>query len=124
MAKLIVWGSDRDEAVRRARAALAETEIAGVPTNLPLHSFIVSSLAFREGFYDTGFLEAHAKTLEEWLGEWGLPPESEAVANAGAAARPGAPVQGLSPWRRRGVEELMEARALALAGPQGWGRRA
>ncbi|HLF06047.1 MAG TPA: biotin carboxylase N-terminal domain-containing protein [Thermoplasmata archaeon] len=124
LAKLIVWGSDRDEALRRARSALAETEVAGVPTNIPFHSFVVSSLAFREGFYDTGYVEAHAELLNSWLDEWGLPPGLDGYETPGATAQNATATSGLTPWRRRGVEELMDSRATALAGPRGWGRKA
>ncbi len=41
MAKLIVHGEDRPQALRRARAALDEMQIAGLPTVLPFHRAVV-----------------------------------------------------------------------------------
>ncbi len=46
LAKLIVTGASRDEALRRARRALREFEMAGVATNLPLHRALVTDEAF------------------------------------------------------------------------------
>ncbi|TFD29872.1 ATP-grasp domain-containing protein [Cryobacterium sp. TMT1-62] len=46
LAKLIVTGADRQQALRRARRALAEFEITGLPTVLPFHRAVVTSTAF------------------------------------------------------------------------------
>ena len=46
LAKLIVTGADRAQALRRARRALAEFEIAGLPTVLPFHRAVVNLPAF------------------------------------------------------------------------------
>ena len=46
IAKLIVRGADRDQALRRARLALEEINIAGVPTVLPFHRSIINHEAF------------------------------------------------------------------------------
>ena len=46
LAKLIVWGPTRDEALARARRALSEFNVAGLPTVLPFHQAVVSDPAF------------------------------------------------------------------------------
>jgi len=46
MAKLIVTGKDRDEALARSRRALAEMQVLGLPTVLPFHRAIVEDKAF------------------------------------------------------------------------------
>ena len=46
LAKLIVTGASRDEALRRARRALREFEVAGLATSLPLHRALVTDEAF------------------------------------------------------------------------------
>ncbi|WP_136612234.1 acetyl/propionyl/methylcrotonyl-CoA carboxylase subunit alpha [Sinomonas albida] len=46
LAKLVVWGSDRQQALRRARRALREFEIRGVATVLPFDRAVVESPAF------------------------------------------------------------------------------
>ncbi|MBC7546021.1 MAG: carbamoyl phosphate synthase, partial [Candidatus Sericytochromatia bacterium] len=59
IAKLMVWGADRDEALARMARALVEYDIQGVPTTIPLHRWILDQPAIREGHYDTGFLTRH-----------------------------------------------------------------
>jgi len=50
LAKLIVTGATRKEAIERARRALAEFEVAGLATALPFHQAIVQDPAFTETF--------------------------------------------------------------------------
>ena len=57
LAKLIVSGRDRAEALGRLRAALARCEIGGVATTLGLHEKLAASPEFEAGGVDTGFLE-------------------------------------------------------------------
>ena len=46
LAKLIVTGEDRDEAIQRARRALSEYEVAGLPTVIPFHQAVLNDPAF------------------------------------------------------------------------------
>jgi acetyl-CoA/propionyl-CoA carboxylase biotin carboxyl carrier protein len=57
MAKLIVWGPDRETAIRRARRAVAEFEIAGVPSTLPAHAALLAHPDFVAGKHSTRWLE-------------------------------------------------------------------
>ena len=59
IAKLIAHGPTRDEALGRLRAALAETEVAGVTTNLPFLRWLVAHPAVRAGETTTAFLAEH-----------------------------------------------------------------
>jgi 3-methylcrotonyl-CoA carboxylase alpha subunit len=59
IAKLIVWGPDRDTAARRLANALAAYEIVGVTTNLELLRAIAKSPAFLAADLDTGFIGRH-----------------------------------------------------------------
>ncbi|HEY1333394.1 MAG TPA: biotin carboxylase, partial [Myxococcaceae bacterium] len=61
LAKLIVSGKTRDEAIRRSDDALQRFDIQGLKNNVPLHLRIVRDRAFQEGALDTHFLEHHAK---------------------------------------------------------------
>ncbi|MBX5483357.1 MAG: ATP-grasp domain-containing protein [Myxococcaceae bacterium] len=61
IAKLIVSGTDREQAIERSIAALERFEIEGIKHNIPLHLRILRDPAFREGRIDTKFLEHHAK---------------------------------------------------------------
>ncbi len=63
LVKLIVWGSDRAEAMQRLRAALETFELVGVSTNLDLLRALVVDPKFQRGEYDTGFVEAEAPRL-------------------------------------------------------------
>ena len=62
IAKLIISGRDRGEAIERAERALLGFRVEGIKTNLPLHLRIVRDRAFQEGDLDTHFLEKHAKS--------------------------------------------------------------
>jgi acetyl-CoA carboxylase biotin carboxylase subunit len=56
MAKLIVHGATRDEAIERARAAVAGFAIAGPKHNLPFHAELLAREEFLLGAYDTGIV--------------------------------------------------------------------
>jgi len=57
IAKLIVHGQDRREAIARARRAMEEFVIEGVKTTIPFHQRVFMSPDFLKGRVDTGFLE-------------------------------------------------------------------
>jgi 3-methylcrotonyl-CoA carboxylase alpha subunit len=63
IAKLVVWGSDRDEAARRMQESLAATEILGVKTNLAFLERVVAHPAYLAGDTDTAFIERHKADL-------------------------------------------------------------
>jgi acetyl-CoA carboxylase biotin carboxylase subunit len=60
IAKLIVWGRDRDEAISRGRRALDFFVIEGVRTTLPLHRRILDDPDFIDGKLSTHFMERFA----------------------------------------------------------------
>ena len=62
LAKLVVWGNDRPEAIARLRAALDEFALEGVRSTLPFHRRVVRHPVFLAGRYDTGFIEEHLRT--------------------------------------------------------------
>src|ERR1700684_3506610 len=57
IAKLIVRGKDRNEAVSRMTRALEMFIVEGVHTTIPLHRRILADPDFRAGRFDTGFIE-------------------------------------------------------------------
>jgi len=59
IAKLIVQGRDRAEALARLERALDDYWIAGIRTGLPFLRRLARHPAFRHGAYDTGFIETH-----------------------------------------------------------------
>ena len=56
VAKLVVWGGDRDEAMLRMRHALDNYEITGVKSNIPFLKKAFDSGMFKSGNYDTHFI--------------------------------------------------------------------
>ncbi len=57
IAKLIVWGETRAQAILRMRRALEEYRVIGVRTNIPFHQVMMDSHRFMGGQYDTRFIE-------------------------------------------------------------------
>ena len=75
LAKLIAWGPDRHTALARARRAVRETIVAGLPTSLPFHSFVLGERDFLSGRYDTDYVATH------WA-----PPQAAELSESGAIA--------------------------------------
>ncbi len=80
IAKLIVWGRDRDEARTRLGRAIDEYRIAGVPTTLPLLRALCDYAPVIDASYGTQTLEPFAAGLAP------PPAEAEVAPAAGAAA--------------------------------------
>ncbi|MEY9853648.1 acetyl/propionyl-CoA carboxylase alpha subunit [Leifsonia sp. EB41] len=80
LAKLIVTGANREEALERSRRALDEFEVAGLPTVLPFHRAIVRDPAFapQDGepfsIYTRWIETEWAGGVEPWSGELGETP--------------------------------------------------
>ena len=84
LAKLAVWGGTRDEARRRALAALRRYLVLGVRTNLAFLQRVLEHARFARGAVDIAFVDDERKAL---VG--GVPEESVIAAVAAAAARAG-----------------------------------
>ncbi|MEW9668807.1 acetyl-CoA carboxylase biotin carboxylase subunit [Ammoniphilus sp. 3BR4] len=65
VAKLIVWGKDRDEAIQRMKRALGEFVIEGVKTTVPFHLKLLEHEAFVKGDFNTKFLETYQLKIED-----------------------------------------------------------
>jgi acetyl-CoA carboxylase biotin carboxylase subunit len=57
IAKIITVGASRASTIDRMRRALDEYYVTGIKTTLPFHAAIMRSGEFRDGKYDTGFVE-------------------------------------------------------------------
>lgn len=57
IAKLIVYGRDRDEAIARLKRALDEYLVEGIKTTVPFHKFVINTPEFQSGNFDTHFIE-------------------------------------------------------------------
>ncbi len=60
IAKLIVYGRDREGCIRRLRRALEEFVVEGVKTTIPMHRALLDDPDFQKGDYTI-------KWLEQWL---------------------------------------------------------
>jgi len=87
IAKLIVHGGDREQALARAERALGEYTIEGVQTIIPFHAAIIADERFRTGAYHTRFVD-ESLDVPALLGEAGGADASGGV----SAATEGAPV--------------------------------
>jgi acetyl/propionyl-CoA carboxylase alpha subunit len=65
VAKLIVHGSDRAEAIARASRALREFVVIGPATTIPYHRAILENPDFRAGKLSTRFIEEHPELVEQ-----------------------------------------------------------
>ncbi|HEY8241860.1 MAG TPA: acetyl/propionyl/methylcrotonyl-CoA carboxylase subunit alpha [Casimicrobiaceae bacterium] len=99
LAKLIVWGEDRERARASLLGALADCEVAGVATNIAFLERVVAHEAFATGKLDTGLIEKHHAAL------FPPPGRTPALALAAAAidelarARTDDATDPHSPWR-------------------------
>jgi 3-methylcrotonyl-CoA carboxylase alpha subunit len=116
LAKLICHGATRDEALSRLSRALAETEIAGVASNLDMLGRIAAHPDFAAGGIDTGFIAREAASLLAPQ----RPPTPEVLAAAAlgvlateAQIRP-PPGDPHSPWNARNGWWLNANRARTL----------
>jgi acetyl-CoA/propionyl-CoA carboxylase biotin carboxyl carrier protein len=107
IAKLIVWGRDRDEALARLGRAIDEYVVTGVPTTLPLLRALVDYAPVRDASYGTATLEPFAASLG-------------AAATNGAASTDDAPGAGEDDTLRVEVNDrLFRVRFVDLPLPRG-----
>ncbi len=98
VAKLIVWGADRDQALARLDAALAQTHIVGLHTNVAFLRRVVTSRSFATADLDTALIERERAALFD------APPLALRWVAAGVFAHLLSSERGLEttdPWSRR-----------------------
>jgi 3-methylcrotonyl-CoA carboxylase alpha subunit len=98
IAKLIVWGEDRAQALARLDAALRDTHIMGLATNVAFLRRVVASHAFATADLDTALIEREHQALFE------APPLGREIAAAAVAAQvlaTEAALEDADPWSRR-----------------------
>ncbi|TYL40673.1 carbamoyl phosphate synthase [Natronococcus pandeyae] len=73
IAKLIVWGEDRDECIERSLRALREYGIEGIPTIIPFHRLMLTDEEFVASTHTTKYLdeELDESRIEEAQEQWG-----------------------------------------------------
>ena len=98
LAKLIVWGADRAQALARLDAALAATHLVGLHTNVAFLRRVVASDSFAQADLDTALIEREHAALFD------APPLAAELAAAGVIAHTLAverSLQTADPWSRR-----------------------
>ena len=115
IAKLIAWGGSRGEAIARMSRALREYQVLGIRTTIPFFLWLMQQPEYREGRYDTTYLdrllvERRGESFSTFTAE-----ESEGIAIAAAldaylrasAGRAGQAAAARSGWtqlaRREGL---------------------
>ncbi|MCP3098808.1 acetyl/propionyl/methylcrotonyl-CoA carboxylase subunit alpha [Myxococcus sp. K15C18031901] len=96
IAKLIVWGSDRDEALRHLREALARYQVVGVANNIEFLGRLARTRSFSQADLDTSLIEREREALK--------PPEATVPDDV---------------WLLGAAAELARARARSLAAEPG-----
>jgi acetyl/propionyl-CoA carboxylase alpha subunit len=83
IAKLVVWGQDREQAIQRMLRAIPEFRISGIETTLAFGAFVLRHPNFVNGDFDTHFIEKYFKPqdLERTFNTG----ESQALSMAAAA---------------------------------------
>jgi 3-methylcrotonyl-CoA carboxylase alpha subunit len=128
LGKVLTWGKDRAEALRRMEDALALYRVEGVHTNLPLLRAVVSHPEFRSGEATTEFLESRlsaealvlAPTEEPLLSAFGalalgLGEQTDPWLAAGPR-RPGGQLQ--TALRHEGIAQVVEGQRVAGSGDE------
>jgi acetyl-CoA carboxylase, biotin carboxylase subunit len=67
LAKLITWGSTRDQAIQRMKRALSEYDVSGIKTTIPFCSFVMDEPSFVNGDYDTHFVKEYFEPVKTAL---------------------------------------------------------
>jgi acetyl-CoA carboxylase biotin carboxylase subunit len=116
ISKLVAFGTDREEALRRMRRAVTEYKVVGIRTTLPFFARVLRDPGFLSGEYDTSYVDRLAVDAEPAT----APPWEVAVTAAAVrayrerqaavlASRPSA--DGTSAWWQAGLREAQGGRA-------------
>ena len=114
IAKLIIWGENRIEAIVRMRRALHEYQIRGIKTNIPFHQWILRHPRFTVGEFNTGFIDDEYRSMQK---PEIYPHKNVALASAAIAALQREQDRAVrllengavekSQWRERGKREIL-----------------
>ncbi|MHC4780493.1 MAG: acetyl-CoA carboxylase biotin carboxylase subunit [Planctomycetota bacterium] len=109
LAKLIVRGADRTQAIGRMIEALKGFVVFGIPTTIPFLREVIDHPAFRAGRTSTGFLEKHFASWKKRPGTHFAQALSAACAVAGRGGNGSGQEENgrpFDPWREMGKWEL------------------
>jgi len=117
VAKLAVWGKDRDETISRMKNALDEYVIEGVETTIPFHRRILDDECFRRGEIHTEFIGERIGSLtvetefegEEVAALWTVLADYLSNRKEGLAVIPRRRAEVASAWKMSGRRAMMES---------------
>jgi acetyl-CoA/propionyl-CoA carboxylase biotin carboxyl carrier protein len=118
LGKVIVWGRDRDEAIRRMLVALDDLEVEGLPTTAPAQALVLAHEDFRAAAHWTTWLSSRG----ELRSPLEAPPSARPASGEGAAGGgklPPRPVAGDSPDSAAGAVGPGLAATEAHGAPEG-----
>jgi 3-methylcrotonyl-CoA carboxylase alpha subunit len=98
IAKLIVWGADRAQALARLDAALRDTHLMGLHTNVAFLRRVLATRSFATADLDTALIEREHSALFDAAP---MPPELAAAGVAAQVLADEAQLEGADPWSRR-----------------------
>jgi acetyl-CoA carboxylase, biotin carboxylase subunit len=109
VAKLVVWGADRAQALARAERALRDYRIVGIPTSIPFFLALFRDDGFRAGRYDTGFitpqwLDAHLDHADDDVHDLAtIAAAIDSYEDRARRAPPPTAAAGVNLWKQRGL---------------------
>ncbi len=86
LAKLVVWGQNREEAIARMKRALGEYRVIGIETSIPFCQMVMNHDKFVSGDFDTHFIEKEFLTTDNGSPDLSLQGDSLAEETARIAA--------------------------------------
>jgi acetyl-CoA carboxylase biotin carboxylase subunit len=116
IAKLVVWGENREQAMRRMNRAIAEFKVGGVKNNIPFLKTLLENKDFIEGNFHTRYIDDHPELAKRKLGE--APPEwifglaafdKAKISKVGVAGTSSAQ-ETVSPWKTLGLRDSLNNR--------------
>jgi acetyl-CoA carboxylase biotin carboxylase subunit len=119
IAKLIVWGEDRDGCVARARRAVREYRVEGIATTLPFFDRVLHDAQFLAGDFDVGYVDRRWKSgvgdsksssLETERGRVALVAAAVAAYRKKSPPRSTSDKTATSAWKQAGLREQLWSR--------------
>ena len=108
LAKLIVHGTDRADALRRLAAALSATSLAGVQSNRDFLLALVAEPGMRQGSVDTGFVERQLPGIVARLAAVERSAEPRPTDPGSPGSRPDDPWDAVDGWRPNLPPQLID----------------
>ena len=113
LAKLIVWGETRADAIMRMKRALREYRLVGIKTNIPFHMRVLENTNYIGGHFDTSFIDENMDIISEPREKYLEPAVAAAVMlthqrRQKAIVIPASPAEnGANAWKQSGRREQL-----------------